>query len=239
MTINTPTVLVADDEPKIVTLIKLELQEEGFTVVTAADGISALEVLRSNPPDIALLDWNMEGITGLEICRRLRDTGVVLPVIIITCRDEIDDRVAALETGADDYICKPFNIRELLARVKSLIRRSCCCKTDRTTSDQTSSNILKVGDLSLNGTERTCSINSNALALTVREFDLLECFMRHPRQALSRGQLIQHVWGDDYFGDEHVVDVYVRYLRKKLEDTGSKRLIQTVRGVGFALRFEN
>lgn len=238
MSENTSTVLVADDEPKIVTLIKLELQQEGFTVVTASDGVSALEVLRSSPPDIALLDWNMEGITGLEICRRLRETGVLLPVIMITCRDEIDDRVAALETGADDYICKPFNIRELLARVKSLIRRSCCSMTDCTTSDHASSNMLQVGDLNLNGTERTCSINGNALALTVREFDLLECFMRHPRHALSRAQLIQHVWGDDYFGDEHVVDTYVRYLRKKLEDTGSNRLIHTVRGVGFALRVD-
>ena len=129
---------------------------------------------------------------------------------MITARDEMDDRVAALEAGADDFIAKPFNVREVLARVKALLRRS----------QGFSSDVLQVGDLVLNGAERTCAINGTPLVLTVREFDLLECFMRHPRQALSRAQLIQHVWGDDYFGDENVVDVYVRYLRKKLEATG-------------------
>ena len=229
MPASTPTVLLADDEANIVTLLEMELQAEGFNVLTASDGVSAMKALRETPPDLALLDWKMPGLTGLDICRRLRETGVFLPVIMITCRDEVDDRVAALETGADDFICKPFNVREVLARVKALMRRS----------EGFSSDLLEVGDLSLNGAERTCAINGTALALTVREFDLLECFMRHPRQALSRGQLIQHVWGDDYFGDENVVDVYVRYLRKKLEATGSERVIQTVRGVGFALRIES
>lgn len=231
------TVLVADDEANIVALLEMELQEEGFSVVTATDGVSALQSLRADPPELALLDWNMAGITGLEICRRLRETGVNLPVIIITCRDEIDDRVAALETGADDFICKPFNIREVLARVKALIRRSCTSRC--TTSDGSQSDVLEVGELFLNASERICTINRKTLTLTVREFDLLECFMRHPRQALSRGQLIQHVWGDDYFGDENVVDVYVRYLRKKLESNSAERIIQTVRGVGFALRCDD
>ena len=196
--------------------------------MTASDGVTAMKTVRDTPPDLALLDWNMPGMTGLDICRRLRDTGVFLPVIMITARDEMDDRVAALEAGADDFIAKPFNVREVLARVKALLRRS----------QGFSSDVLQVGDLVLNGAERTCAINGTSLVLTVREFDLLECFMRHPRQALSRAQLIQHVWGDDYFGDENVVDVYVRYLRKKLEATGSQRVIQTVRGVGFALRME-
>ena len=126
MPVTTPTVFLADDEANIVTLLEMELQAEGFTVVTATDGISALKKLRdtATPPDLALLDWNMGGITGLEICRRLRETGVSLPVIILTARDEIDDRIAALETGADDFISKPFNVREVLARVKALIRRS-------------------------------------------------------------------------------------------------------------------
>ena len=234
MALDSPKVLVADDECNIVTLLEMELESEGYNVVTASDGVSALKALRTFPPDLALLDWNMPGITGLEICRRLRDTGSSLPVIMITCRDEIDDRVAALETGADDFICKPFNIREVLARVKALIRRSSIC----TRSSDEPVAILEVGDLIMNVEERTCSLNQSMLSLTVREFDLLECFMRHPRQALSRGQLIQHVWGDDFFGDENVVDVYVRYLRKKLEGINHKRIIQTVRGVGFALRFE-
>lgn len=219
---------LADDEANIVMLLEMELEAEGFTVVTAADGITAIKALREAPPDLALLDWNMPGMTGLDICRRLRETGVFLPVIMITARDEMDDRVAALDAGADDFISKPFNVREVLARVKALMRRS----------KGFSSDVLQVGDLVLNGAERTSAIQSHPLVLTVREFDLLECFMRHPRQALSRAQLIQHVWGDDYFGDENVVDVYVRYLRKKLEATGAERVIQTVRGVGFALRME-
>ena len=236
MTSDTPTVLVADDEVNIVTLLEMELEAEDFNVVTANDGISALKILREDPPSLALLDWNMGGITGLEICQRLRDTGSSLPVIMITCRDEIDDRVAALETGADDFISKPFNIREVIARVKALIRRS--SGTSASSNEGSEADEIEVGPLSLNRAERTCAILGNPLMLTVREFDLLDCFMRHPRQVLSRGQLIQQVWGEDYFGDENVVDVYVRYLRKKLEATGSERLIHTVRGVGFSLRLE-
>ena len=236
MTSDAPTVLVADDEVNIVTLLKMELEAEDFNVVTANDGISALKILREDPPSLALLDWNMGGITGLEICQRLRDTGSSLPVIMITCRDEIDDRVAALETGADDFISKPFNIREVIARVKALIRRS--SGTSASSNEGSEAVEIEVGPLSLNRSERTCAILGSPLMLTVREFDLLDCFMRHPRQVLSRGQLIQQVWGEDYFGDENVVDVYVRYLRKKLEATGSERLIHTVRGVGFSLRLE-
>jgi len=234
MTLNQPTILVADDEVNIVTLLQIELEAEEFNVTTAYDGITALKAIRENPPSLALLDWNMGGNTGIEICQRLRETGLSLPVIMITCRDEIDDRVAALETGADDFISKPFNIREVIARVKALIRRS----NETRSGSGTEGDIIELGLLSLNSAEKTCQLNSKSLMLTVREFDLLECFMRHPRQVLSRGQLIQHVWGEDYFGDENVVDVYVRYLRKKLEATGSKRLIHTIRGVGFSLRME-
>ena len=221
-----PRVLVADDDENILLLLRMELEAEGFVVNAFSDGSSAMSLLRDSPPDLALLDWNMPGMTGLDICRRLRDTGVFLPVIMITARDEMDDRVAALESGADDFISKPFNIREVLARVHALMRRSKGFSSDK----------IQVGDLLLNGAERTALINGHALTLTVREFDLLECMMRHPRQALTRAQLIQHVWGEDYFGDENVVDVYVRYLRKKLEAEGSERIIQTVRGVGFSLR---
>ena len=224
-----PRVLVADDDENILLLLQMELEAEGFVVNAFSDGSSAMSLLRDSPPDLALLDWNMPGMTGLDICRRLRDTGVFLPVIMITARDEMDDRVAALESGADDFISKPFNIREVLARVHALMRRSKGFSSDK----------IQVGDLLLNGAERTVLINGHALTLTVREFDLLECLMRHPRQALTRAQLIQHVWGQDYFGDENVVDVYVRYLRKKLEADGSERIIQTVRGVGFSLRIND
>ena len=221
-------ILIADDEANILMLLEMELQAEGYSTTCCEDGGKALAAIREAQPSIALLDWNMPIISGLDVCRRLRDTGNQLPVIMITARDEMDDRIAALEAGADDFIAKPFNIREVLARVKALLRRSIVVRPDH----------LNFGDLALNGPERRCRYAGSELNLTVREFDLLECFMRNPRQALSRSQLIQHVWGDDYFGDDNVVDVYVRYLRKKLEDVKSERVIQTIRGVGFALRLE-
>ena len=221
-------VLIADDEANIVMLLDMELQAEGYTTICCSDGAEALAKIREAQPALALLDWNMPLITGLDVCRRLRDTGNRLPVIMITARDEMDDRIAALEVGADDFIAKPFNIREVLARVKALLRRSSSSSPDR----------LSFGDLHLNGPERRCSYGGTELELTVREFDLLECFLRNPRQALSRSQLIENVWGDDYFGDENVVDVYVRYLRRKLETVKPERVIQTIRGVGFALRID-
>ena len=222
-------ILIADDEANILMLLEMELQAEGFQTICCNDGAKALAQIRESNPAIALLDWNMPIITGLDVCRRLRDTGNRLPVIMITARDEMDDRVAALEAGADDFIAKPFNIREVLARVKALLRRSNAVSPDQ----------LSFGDLHLNGPERRCDYSGVALTLTVREFDLLECFIRNPRQAMSRSQLIQNVWGDDYFGDENVVDVYVRYLRKKLESVRPERIIQTIRGVGFALRLDD
>ena len=222
-------ILIADDEANILMLLEMELQAEGFKTIGCSDGGKALAQIRESTPAIALLDWNMPIITGLDVCRRLRETGNQLPVIMITARDEMDDRIAALEAGADDFIAKPFNIREVLARVKALLRRSNSKSPDQ----------LNFGDLHLNGPERSCEYAGVKLNLTVREFDLLECFIRNPRQALSRSQLIQNVWGNDYFGDENVVDVYVRYLRKKLEEIKAERVIQTIRGVGFALRTEN
>lgn len=224
------SVLVADSDTHNVSLLEMELKAEGLTVETSTDGIAALKTLRDNSIDLALLGLDLTGISGLDICRRLRETSVSTPVIIFTCGDS---GIEALDSGADDFICKPFKVREVVARVKSLIRRSCLCSEH---SSEQPTDLLKVGNLVMNLLERTFTFQGNDLVLTVREFDLLECFMRHPRQALSRGQLIQHVWGEDYFGDENVVDVYVRYLRKKLESTGSERVIHTVRGIGFALR---
>ena len=221
-------ILVADDEANIVMLLDMELQAEGYNTICCSDGAQALAQIREEQPALALLDWNMPLITGLDVCRRLRDTGNRLPVIMITARDEMDDRIAALEVGADDFIAKPFNIREVLARVKALLRRSSSSSPDQ----------LSFGELQLNGPERRCSYAGKELELTVREFDLLECFLRNPRQALSRTQLIEQVWGDDYFGDDNVVDVYVRYLRRKLEDIKPDRIIQTIRGIGFALRID-
>lgn len=222
-------IVIADDEVNILMLLEMELQAEGYSTTCCEDGGKALSRIREDKPALALLDWNMPIINGLDVCRRLRDTGNRLPIIMITARDEMDDRIAALEAGADDFISKPFNIREVLARVKALLRRSVIASPDH----------FSFGELSLNGPERRCCYAGVELNLTVREFDLLECFIRNRRQALSRSQLIQNVWGDDYFGDDNVVDVYVRYLRKKLEDIKPKRVIQTIRGVGFALRIDD
>lgn len=222
-------ILIADDEANILMLLEMELQAEGFTTIGCSDGAKALAQIRDMAPAIALLDWNMPMITGLDVCRRLRETGNRLPVIMITARDEMDDRVAALDAGADDFIAKPFNIREVLARVKALLRRSTAVSPDQ----------LSFGDLHLNGAERRCVYSGKELNLTVREFDLLECLLRNPRQVLSRSQLIQHVWGEDYFGDDNVVDVYVRYVRRKLEEVKPERIVHTIRGIGFALRLED
>ena len=229
MDVSEQSILIADDEANILMLLEMELQAEGYSTVGCSDGGQALAQIRESQPSLALLDGNMPMITGLDVCRRLRDTGNRLPVIMITARDEMDDRIAALEAGADDFISKPFNIREVLARVKALLRRSLSTSPDQ----------LSFGELNLNGPERRCRYGNSELNLTVREFDLLECFMRNPRQALSRAQLIQNVWGEDYFGDDNVVDVYVRYLRKKLEAIKPERVIQTIRGVGFALRLDD
>ena len=226
MSSTVPTILLADDEPNILLLLEIELGAEGFDVCSFADGLAALKSIRESPPDIALLDWSMPGISGLDICRRMRETNLFTPVIMITARDQIDDRISALDAGADDFVSKPFNVREVIARVKALLRRSKGFSPD----------LLNFSELTLNCSERTCSLKQINISLTVREFDLLECFMRHPRQVLTRAQLIQSVWGEDYFGDDNVVDVYVRYLRRKLESTGESRVIHTVRGVGFALR---
>ena len=222
-------IVIADDEVNILMLLEMELQAEGYSTTCCEDGGKALSRIREDKPALALLDWNMPIINGLDVCRRLRDTGNRLPIIMITARDEMDDRIAALEAGADDFISKPFNIREVLARVKALLRRSVIASPDH----------FSFGELSLNGPERRCCYAGVELNLTVREFDLLECFIRNRRQALSRSQLIQNVWGDDYFGDDNVVDVYVRYLRKKLEGIKPKRVIQTIRVVGFALRIDD
>ena len=223
------TILIADDEANILLLLEMELQADGYETICCNDGSEALAKIRETTPAVALLDWNMPVITGLDVCRRLRETGNALPVIMITARDEMDDKIAALESGADDFISKPFNIREVLARVKALVRRT----------SPLSSDVMEARDLKLNCAERRCTYYGQEISLTVREFDLLECFIRNPRQALSRAQLIQNVWGEDYFGDDNVIDVYVRYLRRKLEEINPERIIQTVRGIGFALRFED
>ena len=168
----------------------------------------------------------LPGISGLEICKRLRQTGDRVPIILLTAKDEIGDRVAGLDAGADDYIVKPFSLEELLARVRAHLRRT----------QEDSPDVLQFSDLKLNRSTREVTRDKRHMELTAKEFDLLEYLMSHPRQVLTRDQILERVWGYDFLGDSNIIEVYVRYLRLKLEAEGEKRLIQTVRGVGYTLR---
>ena len=223
---NKSRILVVEDEAKLAQFIELELKYEGYDVTVVNDGLSGLTTARESNPDLILLDWMLPGISGLEICKRLRQTGSKIPIILLTAKDDISDRVAGLDAGADDYIVKPFNLEELLARVRANLRRN----------QQEDPDILQFLDLSLNRSTREVFRENRSIELTAKEFDLLEYLMSHPKQVLSRDQILERVWGYDFMGDSNIIEVYVRYLRLKLEAEEEKRLIQTVRGVGYVLR---
>jgi two-component system, OmpR family, response regulator MprA len=221
-----PSILIAEDDPAMQFLLRSEFEAEDFEVSSCGDGAEALTSARQLKPSLIVLDWNMPAISGLDVCKRLRDTGVTTPVLMITARVDVEDRILALDSGVDDVIVKPFNIRELIARARSLIRRV----------NDLDDEVLAFNGLSLNLLERRCIFDGQDVRLTVREFDLLKCLLNHSPAVVSREVAISEVWGDEYFGDSNVVDVYIRYLRKKLEDVSPDRLIETVRGVGFVLR---
>jgi len=221
----TTRILIVEDEVKLARFIELELISEGYEITVAHDGMSGLALLRESPPDLAILDWMLPGLSGLEICRRLRATGNSLPVILLTAKDEISDRVAGLDGGADDYVVKPFSIEELLARIRVHLRKK----------PENNADFLQFEDLSLNLRTREVYRGQRAIELTVKEFDLLEYLLSHPRQVLTREQILERVWGYDFLGDSNIIEVYIRYLRLKIEGTGEKRLIHTVRSVGYVL----
>ncbi len=222
----TSHILVIEDEAKLAQFIELELKYEGYQVTVATDGLEGLATARECHPDLILLDWMLPGISGLEICRRLRLTGDKVPIILLTAKDEVSDRVAGLDSGADDYIVKPFSIEELLARIRAHLRRTQEEETD----------LLQFADLRLNRSTREVYRGNRSIELTAKEFDLLEYLISHPRQVLTRDQILERVWGYDFMGDSNIIEVYIRYLRLKLEANNEKRLIQTVRGVGYVLR---
>jgi len=222
----TAHILLVEDEVKLAKFIELELTSEGYKITVAHDGMTGLGILRESPPDLVILDWMLPGLSGLEICRRLRSTGSSLPVIFLTAKDEIGDRVAGLDAGADDYVVKPFSIEELLARIRAHLRRT-------QESDQ---DLLQFQDLSLHRRTREVYRGNRAIELTAKEFDLLDYLLSHPRQVLTREQILERVWGYDFMGDSNIIEVYVRYLRLKLEENNEKRLIHTVRSVGYALK---
>ena len=223
----TSHILVVEDEAKLAQFIELELKYEGYRVSVAADGLEGLSAARESKPDLIILDWMLPGISGLEICRRLRSTGDKVPVILLTAKDEVSDRVAGLDAGADDYVVKPFSLEELLARVRAHLRRN---------QPEEDPDILQFADLSLNRRTREVHRGKRLIELTAKEFDLLEYLLSHPRQVLTRDQILETVWGYDFMGDSNIIEVYIRYLRLKMEANHESRLVQTVRGVGYVLR---
>jgi two-component system, OmpR family, response regulator MprA len=219
-------VLVVDDEPAVRDSLRLALELEGYQVELAEDGESALDRLENGgQPDAVILDVLMPGIDGLEVCRRLREQGNEVPILMLTARAEVDSRVAGLDAGADDYLPKPFALAELLARLRALMRR---------TGDTTDR--LRFADLELDPGTREVRRGGDLIELTRTEFSLLELFLRNPRQVLTRSIIFERVWGYDFGPTSNSLDVYIGYLRRKTETGDRSRLIHTVRGVGYALR---
>jgi two-component system response regulator MprA len=222
-------ILVVEDEARIASFISRGLRLEGYQVDVAPDGETALDKAFTHTPDLIVLDVMLPDIDGLEVCRQLRIAGVDEPVLMLTAKDAIPDRVAGLDAGADDYLVKPFAFDELLARIRALLRR---------TLPANSNAPLEFADLELDPTSRQARRGEREIELTAKEYDVLELFMRHPRQVLTRDIIYDRIWGYDFGGESNIIDVYVRYLRAKLEAEGEPRLIHTLRGVGYVLREE-
>jgi DNA-binding response OmpR family regulator len=222
----TEHILLVEDDPKLAEFIAVELGLEGYHVTVATHGMDGLAMVRDAQPDLLILDWMLPGISGLDLCLRLRKTGIQVPIIMLTAKDEIPDRVAGLNAGADDYVTKPFSMEELLARVKARLRRTHPEEPD----------LLEFEDLRLNRLTREVYRSNQLIELTAKEFDLLEFLLRHPRQVITRDQILEKVWGYDFMGESNIIEVYIRALRIKLEASKSKRLVHTVRGVGYVLR---
>lgn len=222
-------ILVIEDESKLAHFVEAELTYQGYQVLVASDEQTGLAMAQNTAqlPDLALVDWMLPSGSGLEVCRRLRALGLRIPVIMMTPKDGVPDRVASLDAGADDYVLKPFSIQDLLSRMQAHLQRP---------SSPPASLQLIFLDLALDPLNRTATRGSRLIELTAKEFDLLRYLMEHPRQVLSRQQILENVWGYEFMGDSNIIEVYIRYLRLKVEQEGEKRLIQTVRGVGYVLR---
>jgi len=221
-------ILLIEDEARIAQFIERGLIYEGYRVAVARDGYNGLTSARDNPPDLVILDWMLPGLDGLEVCKRLRAASDV-PILMLTAKDDVKDRVTGLDAGADDYLVKPLSVDELMARVRALFRRS---------SPASRPEILRFNDLTLDtGTHRAYR-GERSIDLTAKEYELLELFMRNPRQVLTRDVIFDRVWGYDFGGESNIIEVYVRYLRQKTESETEPRVIHTVRGVGYVLREE-
>ncbi len=221
-----PDALIVDDEPNVRAALRLGLENAGLSVREAPEGLAALAEVRRSVPDVAVLDVSMPKLNGIDLVSRIRAAGLDFPICMVSARDDIADRVAGLAAGADDYVVKPFSIGELAARLHALVR------LDRVRARLP----LTAGDVAIDIASRTATLGDRTLELTFREFELLLAFVRHSNQVLSRGQLLAQVWGYTSEVDSNVVDVFVGYLRRKLESDGAPRVIETIRGVGFILR---
>jgi len=218
-------ILIIEDDEGILRVLRRALIYENYQVETALDGESGLNLAHDWRPDLVILDLMLPGIDGLEVTQRMRMDGNI-PILMLTAKDTVTDRVQGLDSGADDYMTKPFDLDELLARVRALLRRT---QLERAP-------VLTFLDLTLDTSTRQAIRKGRYIPLTAKEYDLLELFMRHPRQVMTREMIFDRVWGYDFGGESNVLDVYIRYLRQKLENEGENRLIHTVRGVGYVLR---
>jgi len=220
-------ILIADDDPKLLKMVRRTLMYEGFDVITAADGKETLNLVETKSPDLLILDWMMPELDGIDVLIRQREAGNDIPVLMLTARDTVENRVEGLNKGADDYLVKPFAPSELLARLNALVRRY------KITGKQ---DLLSYAGLSLDPVTRETRRGNRTFELTPKEFELLHYLLRHPRQVLVRDRILEEVWGYDFGGEDNVLEVYIGYLRKKTEANHEPRLIQTVRGVGYVLR---
>ena len=218
-------ILLIDDDERFVGLVQHALIKEGYQVDSAEDGLGGLEAFINNPPDLVVLDWILPGMDGLEVCKRIREKGSQ-PILMLTGREATQDRVHGLDAGADDYMVKPYETDELLARIRALLRR---LQMDQITN-------YSFDDLKLDTSTRQAMRGGRVIYLTAKEYDLLEMFIRNPRKVLTREAIFDRVWGYDFGGESNVLDVYIRYLRQKMEVHGEPRLIFTVRGVGYVMK---
>jgi DNA-binding response OmpR family regulator len=222
-------ILIVEDEEKIARVLQLELEYEGYSVTIKHNGTEGLDAAAEGGYSLVLLDVMLPGLSGLEVLRRLRKTDSQTPVILLTARDSIPDKVTGLDIGANDYVTKPFEIEELLARIRAALRQN-------GTKTEDIGTFLTYDDLRVNEKTREVRRGDKEVELTPREFDLLVYMLKHPQQVLTREQILSSVWGFDYIGDTNVVDVYIRYIRKKLDYPYEKKLIHTIRGVGYAIK---
>lgn len=229
-------ILVVDDEQAVCESLRRSLRFNGYDVLTANDGLEAVKTVRSENPELLILDVMMPNMDGLEVCRTLRSEGWDRPILVLTARDGVSDRVAGLDAGADDYLPKPFALEELLARVRSLVRRA---SADSIAAEDPVESKLSFEDLELDADTREVSRGGRAISLTRTEFALLQLLMKNPRKVLSRSKILEEVWGYDFPTSGNALEVYIGYLRKKTEGESDSRLIHTVRGVGYVLRETN